>query len=531
LDRTVAVKISAVEFSERFEREARAVAALNHPHICTLHDVGPNYLVMEYVEGAPLKGPLPVEQALRLAAQIADALDAAHRKGIVHRDLKPSNVLVTKSGVKLLDFGLAKSQLKAVSDETLTKALTGEGTILGTLQYMSPEQLQGKEADSRSDIFAFGLVLYEMLTGSPAFQASSQASLIGAILHTEPRPVSSIVPVTPPELDRLIRKCIAKDPDDRWQSASDISSELQWIAESASQPDAPVSVVAQSRRRERAAWTLAAVLGAAAILAGATAVSHLRRDPPSGQVVRFQLMPQGQVIGPPVISRDSSRIVIDAAVGQKDQFWLRSLDSPVLRPLPGTESARGMAFSPDGLSLAFSSGTALRRTDLTSGAIQTLYESPGRMRGPWSWSRDGAILITMEGIIQRVAASGGAPKPVTTTEGTAVHLFANFLPDGRHFLYYVLRQAPGAEVDVGSIDDPKFRKRLLQGTGPAAYAGPGWLTFTREGVLQAQPFDPDSLELSGEPAPIGGLVAGGGGINGWAYSVSETGAAVWRPGV
>src|SRR5262249_17157884 len=172
LDRTVAVKISAVEFSERFEREARAVAALNHPHICTLHDVGPNYLVMEYVEGAPLKGPLPVDQALRLAAQIADALDAAHRKAIVHRDLKPSNVLVTKSGVKLLDFGLAKSQLKAVSDETLTKALTGEGTIVGTLQYMSPEQLQGKEADSRSDIFAFGLVLYEMLTGTPAFQAS-----------------------------------------------------------------------------------------------------------------------------------------------------------------------------------------------------------------------------------------------------------------------------------------------------------------------------------------------------------------------
>jgi serine/threonine protein kinase len=224
LDRTVAIKVSKTEFSERFEREARAVAALNHPNICTLHDVGANYLVMEYIGGTPLKGPLPVDQALKYAAQICDALDAAHKKGIVHRDLKPANILVTKSGIKLLDFGLAKigQPVKPLDDATLTMALTGKNEIVGTLYYMSPEQLQaqatGQDIDARSDIFSFGLVLYEMLTGKRAFEGTSAASVIAGIME---RPTPSIADLAPPALDRLLQRCLEKDPDDRWQTVRD----------------------------------------------------------------------------------------------------------------------------------------------------------------------------------------------------------------------------------------------------------------------------------------------------------------------
>src|SRR5215471_18601714 len=240
LQRTVAVKVSADQFSERFEREARAVAALNHSHICQLYDVGPNYLVMEYIDGRPLKGPLPLEQALKYAAQICDALDAAHRKNIVHRDLKPANILVTKSGVKLLDFGPAKiEQAVAASAETMTLALTGKGQILGTLHYMSPEQLQGKDADARSDIFAVGLVLHEMLTGKRAFDGDSPASVMGAILE---RPAPSVADVAPAALDRVLRRCLAKDPDERWQSARDLKAALGWTAESESAASAKPGV-------------------------------------------------------------------------------------------------------------------------------------------------------------------------------------------------------------------------------------------------------------------------------------------------
>ncbi len=231
LRRMVAVKVSNEQFSERFEREARAVAALNHSNICTLHDVGPNYLVMEYIQGTPLKGPLPVDQALKYAAQICDALDAAHKKGITHRDLKPANILVTKAGVKLLDFGLAKLGTPGpaiqAGEGTMTMALTSKGEILGTFQYMSPEQVTGQDADPRSDIFSFGLVLYEMLTGKRAFEGSSPASVIAAIME---RPAPSIATIAPPALDRLLQRCLAKDPDDRWQSARDLKAELEWIA-------------------------------------------------------------------------------------------------------------------------------------------------------------------------------------------------------------------------------------------------------------------------------------------------------------
>src|SRR6185295_13472278 len=255
LNRTVAVKVAAEQFSERFEREAHAIAALNHPNICTLHDVGPNYLVMEYLEGQPLKGPLPLDHALRLAIQIADALDAAHRKGIVHRDLKPGNILVTKSGVKLLDFGLAKlSPTRASDGATQAMSVTEKGAVLGTYPYMAPEQLEGKDADARSDIFAFGAVLYETLTGKRAFAGETAASVIGAIMHAEPAPAPEVAgPVEP-----VLRRCLAKSPDERWQTTAD----LKWALEHVRREErAPVS------RKPRLAWAAAALCGMLALVA------------------------------------------------------------------------------------------------------------------------------------------------------------------------------------------------------------------------------------------------------------------------
>jgi serine/threonine protein kinase len=260
LERVVALKISKMEFSERFEREARAVAALNHSNICTLYDVGPNYLVMEYIEGKPLKGPMPVDQALKYATQICDALDAAHKKAITHRDLKPDNILLTKTGIKLLDFGLAKTARATASpvDATFNMTLTGNNEIVGTLYYMSPEQLQGstREIDARSDIFSFGLVFYEMLTGKRAFDGSSPASVIAAIME---RPAPSITDIAPRALDRALQRCLAKDAGDRWQSARDLKAELEWIGEADSGSGVPAQVVRKDDFRKHLGWVVASV--------------------------------------------------------------------------------------------------------------------------------------------------------------------------------------------------------------------------------------------------------------------------------
>src|SRR5262245_38768154 len=315
LDRTVAIKVlpqrlsSSPEVRQRFEREAKTVSQLSHPHICALYDVGregdTEYLVMEYLEGETLtdrlaKGPLPLDQTLRFGTEIADALDRAHRQGIVHRDLKPGNVMLTKSGVKLLDFGLAKAMATPTAQSTLTslptqQGLTQEGTILGTFQYMAPEQLEGKEADARTDIFAFGATLYEMATGKKAFAASSQASLITAIMSSDPVPISSVQPMSPPALDRVVRKCLAKEPDERWQSAADLGSELQWIRESSSSGiGAPVAVRSRRSRREGLAWMLAALALVAAaflIFRGREGAARTRVDlnilPPPGSGIRM----------------------------------------------------------------------------------------------------------------------------------------------------------------------------------------------------------------------------------------------------
>jgi eukaryotic-like serine/threonine-protein kinase len=354
LDRTVAIKHSAQRFSDRFEREAHAIAALNHPHICTLYDVGPDYLVMEFVDGKPLRGPLPLKAALEFGAQIADALHCAHSKGVVHRDLKPANILVTKSGVKLLDFGLAKMAAQpSTADATLTIAqpLTKDNTILGTLQYMSPEQLEGKPADARSDIFAFGLVLYEMICGKPAFHAESQASLIAAILKEEPASLASLDPVTPPALDRLVRKCLAKDPDARWQSATDLRDELEWIAQLGPQSGDTGTPVRHSRVRRWAVIGLASV----AVVALVFAAGRLSSPPPTTTWVGTRLGGPEIAMGPR-ISPDGHTLAFQAMVGQNSQVAVMKPESgnwQVLTRKSDGGWVNGISWSPDGTRLYY----------------------------------------------------------------------------------------------------------------------------------------------------------------------------------
>jgi serine/threonine protein kinase len=373
LHRIVAVKLSVDQFSERFEREARAVAALNHAHICQIYDVGPNYLVMEYIDGRPLKGPLPLDQALKYAAQICDALDAAHRKNIVHRDLKPANILVTKAGVKLLDFGLAKIEPVVTADEhTMTMALTGKGHIVGTLHDMSPEQLQGRDAGARSDIFAFGLVLYQMLTGKMAFQGDSPASVIGAILE---RPAPSVADVAPAALDRVLRRCLAKDPDERWQSARDVKAALELAAESkAGESSKSVGW------RVRAGWIVAAILLLIVLL---FALWH-GRPASSGDLVRFAIYPpEGTVFTGALnatvqvpqfaVSPDGHTIAFAAvAAGGKPLLWLRRLDEVAAHALPGTESVSQPFWSPDGRWLAYFADGQVKRVSESGGPVQAI---------------------------------------------------------------------------------------------------------------------------------------------------------------
>src|SRR5712691_4145582 len=407
LDRTVAIKVLPAhladepELRERFEREARTIASLNHPHICTLYDIGRrdgiDFLVLEYLEGETLaarllKGPLPLEQVLQYAVEIADALDKAHRKGVTHRDLKPGNIMLTKSGTKLLDFGLAKlKQETAPANISLSKLstaqdnLTAQGTILGTLQYMAPEQLEGKEkeVDARTDIFAFGAVVYEMATGKRAFEGKSQASVIGAILKDDPPPMSSLRPMTPPALDRVVKRCLAKEPDDRWQTARDLELELKWIAESGSQAErataaavpaaAPVGGARLSRR-----WVfvgLALLIGAAI---ARLAVWNLKLSPPRPVTRTVVTLPPGQQLaglenGPAVaVSPDGTHLAYVARQGATQLLYLRPMDSLESRPMPGTEAAVNPFFSPDGQWLGFFAGGKLKKISVSGGTALTL---------------------------------------------------------------------------------------------------------------------------------------------------------------
>ncbi len=568
LDRIVAIKVlpshlaGRAELRERFDREAKTIASLNHPHICTLYDTGHqdniDFLVMEYLEGETLaqrlvKGALPIQQVLQYAIEISDALDKAHRKGITHRDLKPSNIMLTKSGTKLLDFGLAKLKqdvAPATPDSqlpTLKSGITGEGTILGTLQYMAPEQVEAKEVDARTDIFAFGAVVYEMATGQRAFQGKTQASLIAKILEIDPPPISSLQPMTPPALDRVVKKCLAKEPEKRWQAASDVCDELKWIADGGSQAGTPAPVSATRKNPlndARLAWIVAAVIFLTALALGSFA--HFRPAPQQTNAVRFTLFPpeKWSLAGTGTVTTGASAPVMISPDGQKIAFvavseegksllWVRSLDALTAQSLAGTEGASAPFWSPDSRTLGFFTGGKLKKIDVSGGPPITLCDAPDNRGG--TWNRDGLILFaqTNTSALEKVPASGGVPTPATVLgQGELGHIRPSFLPDGRHFLYSTIAPRPGlgGPIYLGSLDSAD-RKVLLNATSANALYSQGYLLFLRETTLIAQPFDAGRLAFNGDAFPIAERIRTSSSTQPYGYfSVSENGALVYQTG-
>ena len=485
LDRTVAVKTIEGRFSERFEREAKSIASLNHSHICQLHDIGPDYLVLEYIEGKPLAGPLPLDEVVRLGSQIAEALDEAHKKGLVHRDLKPGNILVTESGVKLIDFGLAKATAAPVleDDVTRTQPLTEAGVILGTTPYMSPEQVQGREADARSDIFALGCVLYEMHTGRRAFEGENRASIVAKILEGEPRQARELQPTTPAWLDRLIRRCLRKKPRERWQSALDVAMELR--------DPPPESAPAPVRRT--APWI--AACGALAVVA--TAGWMRRAEPAAPGSLRMSVTaPDGARFryAGLAISPEGTRIAFSAVKDGAPQLWIRDLTTGEDRPLEGTGQAVNPFWSPDGEHLSFFDAGKLKRMEAKGGLIRTLCDAGADGNG-W-WDPNGGIYFTVRagpGIL-RVAASGGAPELAFPIEGRAG--FPSVLPGGKTALYAA---SPGGVRSTASGETPiaeTSKYALLPDWRGTSYLF--WIEGGRLRTIAGQRFDMGSGRRVGE---------------------------------
>jgi Tol biopolymer transport system component len=557
LGRDVAVKVLpgsralSAELRERFEREARAVAALSHPHICALFDVGregsTDYLVMELLEGPTLadrlaRGPLPLAEALRFGAGIASALDAAHGKGIVHRDLKPGNVMLTASGVKLVDFGLAKVLEPEGPAEDVSSAptaagdVTREGTIVGTLSYMAPEQLEGRAADARTDIFALGSVLYEMSTGRRAFSGASRAALVSAILTSEPPPLTAAQPLHPPALERLVRTCLAKDPARRWQSAHDVALQLESIRDALGEASRPLGADVRSPRRWLP-WAVAGLLGAiAAVLAWRGAGDPAVRPPetrftiPPPEGGSFYMPAEGVQMA---VSPDGRRILFvarDASVGTR--IFLRDLSDPQPRPVPGTEGGAGIFLSPDGGSLAFFAQGKLKRVDLSGGAAVSICDASRGIGRAGTWGADGRILFaSVQGdAIYRVAADGsGRPDPVVKADpehGTVRVVWPWFLPDGRRFLYMVMHASGERELVLAEEGQPP--RSVASMKYRAEYVSPGYLVFGRDGALVAQRFDTAAARLTGEPFPIAPQVSSF-LSTGWAdFATSTSGTLVYQ---
>jgi Tol biopolymer transport system component/predicted Ser/Thr protein kinase len=503
LNRDVAIKVSAAQFSERFEREAKAIAALNHPHICSLYDVGPDYLVMEHVDGAPLEGPLPLDRVLLYGSQICDALEAAHRKGIIHRDLKPGNILVAENGVKVLDFGLAKiAPAPSPEGATETIPLTSEGSFMGTVPYMAPEQIEGKEVDARADIFALGVVLYELITGKRPFAGSSQPSLIASILKDQPRPLRELQPLTSHGLERVIETCLEKEPDKRWQSAREVKHALDWIA-------------AEKPRTTIAAGKIGPWQGLAALFAlialGLAVWMVWFKTQPSAQVSRFQaVLPENVTFEPYLsVSPDGRKLVF--AASRKGGLWIRDFNALEWRRLPGTEGATTPFWSPDSRHLAFTAERQLMKIDISGGPPQMLCAAPDS-DALGDWNRDGVIILGSSGInaggpLWKVSQTGGVATAITdvdTAKGELFHWAPAFLPDGKHYLYLRSGAPEVAGIYVGSLEaNPKdqSRQRILATRSPVSYAN-GYLFFMRDGTLMAQAFEAERLQLSGEPVPV-----------------------------
>jgi Tol biopolymer transport system component/predicted Ser/Thr protein kinase len=536
LDRSVAIKVlpahvaADADLKRRFEREARTLAALSHPHICPVFDVGQqdgiDYLVMEYLEGETLadrlaRGRLPLEQVLRYATEIADALDKAHRKGIVHRDLKPGNIMLTKGGAKLVDFGLAKHQpagpLTGLSAATTMSALTQHGTIVGTLNYMAPEQVEGKEADARSDIFSFGAVVYEMAIGKRAFEGDSAANLIAAILERQPPSLAAGQPQAPSALDRLVKTCLAKEPDDRFQSAGDVMRELRWITEEGSQAVAPIPVA--QRHRFSWPWVLGALALGALVVAGGLVVAGIWPRPERTAPRQFVLLPpeggffgEGPADRTPAfaLSPDGQRLAFLATVGSDSRIWIRSINSLDAAPLAGTEGATRFSppcWSPDGAFIAFFADGKLKKVSVQGGTPVTLADAANGQG--LTWNRNGTIIFapSPNDTLLHVPDAGGIPVPATRlAAGDLGHVFPQFLPDGRHFLYFVRAPAPRKGIYVGSIDSLD-ETRVRATREKALYAAQGYLLFLQEGRLMAQVFDASRLALSGDPVPVTDSVA------------------------
>src|SRR6266404_571611 len=559
LDRTVAIKILPAHLSsdplrkQRFEREAKTISSLNHPNICVLHDVGQqdgiDYLVMECVEGETLakrleKGALPLEQVLKYGTQIADALDKAHRSGVVHRDLKPGNIMLTPAGAKLLDFGLAKPAAALSSGVTLTAArrnspVTEQGTIVGTFQYMSPEQIEGKELDARSDIFSFGALLYEMLTGKRAFEGKSQLSVASAILEKEPVPISSVKPMTPPALDHAIRRSLAKEVEKRWQSAADLAGELQWIAEGTSQGGSPASLVSSRKLGASLAWSVAALL---AVGLAAMAFLYFREKPYARAApVRFQIRaPENTTLGPLInLSPDGRKLAFVAG----DRLWVHFLVSGESRDLAAADSS--LFWSPDSRFIGYASENKVKKIEATGGPPQTVSDIFSGFWGGGAWNQDGVIAFGALSGLFRVPASGGVPAQLTAVDPARqerFHFCPSFLPDGRHFVY--IRDSPDPEksgIYLGSVDakpEQQSSKFLVASNWgpvytPSADPSTGYLLFMHKGTLVAQPFDNGRLELKGQATPVAEQVAdewGGGGYGAFSASANDV-LVFWRSAV
>jgi len=562
IDRTVAVKILPAHLSEkpeareRFEREARAISQLSHANICQLYDLGQqdgiHYIVMEYLEGETLasrlaKGRLPIEQVLRYGAGIAEGLDQAHRSGVVHRDLKPGNIMLTRSGAKLMDFGLAKTAVSATPQSsglsaTLTSAaashpLTAEGTVLGTFQYMSPEQVEGKDADARSDIFSFGAVLYEMAAGKRAFEGKSQLSVASAILEREPESISVLQPMAPPALQHVVQGALMKDPDSRWQSAADIARQLRWISSPESSSSAARPSLPHPRLRERVLWAtgLAALVGLLLWFAVFTRPRPraLRASvlPPAGTTFDFM----GDFAGPPELSRDGTQVAFGAhGPKERNSIWVRNLESGAVQRLAGSEGASSIFWSYDGRFLGFFADGKLKKVPAGGGPVTILADAPNARGG--SWSKDNVIVFTpdyREGIWQ-VSAAGGAPRRVTTVDVAihTTHRWPMFLPDGKHFLYFATNHSGGIPDRNGiylcSLDGGASKLVLV--TDASAEFAAGQLMFHQQNTLLAQRFDPSSGALSGDPVAIAGDVQYDVGTWHTTFTASDNGVLLYEVG-
>jgi len=558
LDRIVAIKIlpdalaADSQFRDRFDREARTISQLDHANICALYDVGEEtgtaYLVMQYLEGETLadrltKGALPLDQALRVAIQIADALAVAHGAGIVHRDLKPGNIMLTKSGAKLLDFGLAKTSASGLGETHLstlptTPPITQQGSILGTFQYMAPEQIEGREADARTDIFAFGAVVHEMVTGKKAFEGKSQASLIAAIMSADPLPILTLQPMYPPALARLVKICLAKAPDARWHSAHDVAVQLRWIV------DGQGDTVARAQNSSGArtlmfATTIAGLgLGLAAWMmfrnpAGSDPVRRLSFsiDPPAHAAfvpapMFLTVSPDGRHFGFIAANENSTR-----------RLWVRDIDSTEVTQLPDTDDADQPFWSADSRSIGFLTATTskLKRIDVAGGPPRDVCQIPGgqTLQGG-TWSENGTILFATIGggnPIFSVPATGGDPVPVTTLDrdhGEIAHFWPHFLPDGNHFLYLsVNAQRDRSGIYVASLSD-RGQTRVLDAVSNVAYSEPGFLLFAREQTLLAQPFDARRLVTTGEPVALVDRMGTPPGNGRFAFAASRNGVLAYR---